>query len=110
MVGDEQSAQTSQKTDADRQPDDFLEAVSEQVGDHLRDGEQRDGQHDTYHTKAGNDGQRNKHHQQIFEYLYRDLLRTGKLPVESDIYDWTDEQIENPVNSRANMPSIQRSV
>lgn len=56
MVGDEQSAQASQKTDADRQPDDFLEAVSEQVGGHLRDGEQRDGQHDTYHTKAGNDG------------------------------------------------------
>ena len=27
MVGDEQSAQTSQKTDADRQPDDFLEDV-----------------------------------------------------------------------------------
>ena len=59
MVGDEQSAKASQKTDADRQPDDFLEAVSEQVGGHLRDGEQRDGQHDTYHTKAGNDGQRN---------------------------------------------------
>ena len=40
---------------------------------------------------------------------YRDLLRTGK-PGRKRIYDWTDEQIENPVNSRANMPSIQRSV
>ena len=43
MVGDEQSAQTSQKTDADRQPDDFLEAISEEVSRHLWNGEKRYG-------------------------------------------------------------------
>jgi len=35
-----------------------------------------------------------KHHQHIFEYLYRNLLRTGKLAVECNIYDRTDKQIQ----------------
>ena len=43
-------------------------------------------ENDAYHTQTSDDGQRNKHHQHIFEYLYRNLLRTGKLAVERYVY------------------------
>ena len=48
--------------------------MCKQIRRHLRDGEQGNNQHDAYHTQACNNGQRNEHHQYIFEYLYGNTL------------------------------------
>lgn len=84
LVGQEQSAQTTQVPDTDGQPDDSLEAVGEQVGGHLREGKQGDGQHDAYHAQTRHNGKGNEHHQCILEEGNRHPLRTGELPVEGD--------------------------
>ena len=68
--------------------------MREQVGGHLRNGEQRNDQHDAHHAQACHDGQRNEHHQYIFEYLHRNTLRAGKLPVEGYVDDGMEIQRE----------------
>ena len=45
-------------------------------------------------TQACHDGQRNEHHQYIFEYLHRNTLRASKLPVESHVDDGMEIQRE----------------
>ena len=88
------AAQATEVTDADGKPDDAVEPVREQVGGHLRNGEQRNDQHDAHHAQACHDGQRNEHHQYIFEYLHRNTLRAGKLPVEGYVDDGMEIQRE----------------
>lgn len=94
LVGQDEASQTTQVTDTDRQPDDSLEAVGEQVGGHLRKGEQGNGQHNTYHAQAGHDGEGDEHHQSILEKGDRHVLRAGELTVEGNGHDGAQEQGE----------------
>mgnify|MGYP000119780283 CR=1 FL=1 len=45
------AAQATEVTDADGKPDDAVEPMREQVGGHLRNGEQRNDQHDAHHAQ-----------------------------------------------------------
>lgn len=94
MVRDEQTAQATEEADGDGQPDNLFKTVSEQVGGHLRNGEQRDCQHDAYHPQARYDGEGDEHHQQVFEPLHGNLLRAGELAIEGDADDGTDKKAE----------------
>ena len=99
------AAQATEVTDADGKPDDAVEPMREQVGGHLRNGEQRNDQHDAHHAQACHDGKRNEHHQCIFEYLHRNALRAGKLPVESHVDDRWRYSAKNSISSRASPPN-----
>jgi zinc transport system permease protein len=48
--------------------------VGEEVGGHLRDGEQTDGEYDAHHLEGGNDGHGDERHHQIFDEGDRQML------------------------------------
>ena len=87
MERQQQPAQAAEVADGDGEPDDAAEAVGEEVGRHLRDGEQRDDQHDAHHAQAGHDGQGDEQHQGVFEEGDGQSLRAGELAVERDADD-----------------------
>ena len=71
--------------------------MGKQVGRHLRDGEQRDDQHDSHDAQAGHNSQGDEHHQQVFKPLYRYPLRAGKLAVEGHVNNGATEEDEKQV-------------
>ena len=59
--------------------------MGEEIGSHLRESEQGNDEHNAYHPQASHDGEGDEHHQYIFEKHDGNTLRTGILPVESDV-------------------------
>ena len=72
----------------------LLVIVGEEVGGHLRNGEQTDGEHDAHHLQRSHDGHGDERHHQVFDGGNRQVLRTGEGAVECDVLDRAQEEGE----------------
>ena len=95
MVRQVKAAQTAAVACHDGEQCHAFEAVRENIGRHLRDGQQGDDQHDAHHAQAGHNGQCDEGHHQIFHHGDRKTLRTGKFSVESNGNERTEKECES---------------
>ena len=95
QIGQCQSEQTVYPSDDDAQANHFLEVIGEEVGCHLRHGEQADGEHDAYQPECRHDAHGDESHHEIFYEVHRQVLRPGEGGVECHAEYGPVEQGEN---------------
>ena len=94
QIAERQARQTVYPTQQDAVCDDSLVAVCKQIGRHLWNGQQTDGQDYSYHSQRGDDGNGDQYHHHVLNGRHGELLRTGEARIEGYAQDRTKEQRE----------------
>ena len=81
-VGEQESADAGQQVDQPREPDDTLELVAEELGNHLRQGEYGDEQHDAHQPNGEDDGRGYEEGHDVVDEPRVDAPGVGKVGVE----------------------------
>lgn len=91
-VRGEEAADAVYPAEQDAEKDHPFVGVSQQVGRHLRNGQQADGQHDAYQSQYRDDGKGDDHHHSVFYQIDGQVLGVGKDAVKSYAEDLSVEE------------------